>query len=91
MHSSQDLPFQPVLDKQKIAYNPSLTWGQVHPKSASSPGITVKQTQSIRSKAIAHFFDWAHIWWKPRNMFHLHLGEIKLDGVGPFDNRASTN
>ena len=41
----------------KAAYNPSLHRGWVHPESTSSPVISDKKGQRVRSKAIVHCSD----------------------------------
>ena len=53
--------------------------GQVDPESASSPVIPEKHGQAIRAEAIAYFSDQVHIWWGPRQTYHLHLVVIKQD------------
>ena len=47
--------FNPIEQEQRIASNPSLHWGQVHPESGSSPVITDKWRQECLSVGIAHF------------------------------------
>ena len=42
-HRPRELAFQPVLDKQRIAYSPSLHPRSSSPESASSPVITEKR------------------------------------------------
>ena len=56
-----------ITDKQRIAHNPSVYRGQVHPDSAISPVFSPKKYgHLICFTDIAHFSDQVHIWWGSR-------------------------
>ena len=66
--------------EQREAYKPSLHWGWVQLENASSPVISARQGQSHCSEHIANFSNWAHIWWRPRKIYHLHMSVIEKYG-----------
>ena len=67
----------PLEQEQRIASNPCLQKGWVHPKSGSRPVIIKKWRQGCRVEGIADFSDAVYIWPKCRLMGCLHLGAIR--------------
>ena len=52
----------------------------VGPFDNSSPMFSTKCGDGRLSKAITHFSDWAHFWFRLSKMCYLHLDGIKKQG-----------